>query len=97
MWVSGSCCAYTANLTLRQFINKYLAGAGVLERVKVGDALRSCTVHIQSVVVENQISSKFPHLPRETRVVIVDTPGFNDTAASDYEILKRIADWLQES
>jgi hypothetical protein len=67
------------------------------EPVKVGDALLSCTVHIQSIVVENQVSSKFPHLPRETRIVIVDTPGFDDTIASDFEILKRIANWLQES
>jgi hypothetical protein len=30
-------------------------------------------------------------------VVLVDTPGFDDTYLSDYDILKLVSDWLRES
>jgi hypothetical protein len=33
----------------------------------------------------------------ETRVWLIDTPGFNDTNFTDYEILTEIAFWLSES
>ncbi|KAG6918826.1 hypothetical protein DXG01_011229 [Tephrocybe rancida] len=36
-------------------------------------------------------------LSPQTRIVIVDTPGFDDTMVSDREILRRIAIWLARS
>lgn len=32
-----------------------------------------------------------------TTLVLADTPGFNDTEISDYQILHAIAAWLEES
>jgi len=31
------------------------------------------------------------------KVIIVDTPGFDDSEGMDYEILKAIARWLEET
>lgn len=69
-------------------------------KVKVGDQLASCTFDLQSIVIENQIQCQgvsFMNLNDDNRIVVVDTPGFDDTTASDFEILKRIARWLEES
>lgn len=67
------------------FIN-YLAG----DSVRVGHDLKSCTAKLQPVVIT---SSQHPQLGGQ-RLVIVDTPGFDDTYVSDSEILSRIASWL---
>ena len=88
-------------LTDRQFINHLLEYIGdKRKRVKVGDQLASCTFDLQSVVIDNQIQCRgvaFMNLNDDNRIVIVDTPGFDDKNASDFEILKRIAKWLEES
>jgi predicted GTPase len=55
----------------------------------VGHGLTSCTADIRSVRVRH------PTTGRE--IVIVDTPGFDDTYRSDAEILKLIADWLRKT
>lgn len=83
-----------------KFINLLLKHVGDGRRVKVGDKLESCTYNLESVVIDNQIQrlgTSFMNLGKEQRIVIVDTPGFDDTNATDFEILKRIASWLQES
>jgi len=59
--------------------------------VKVGHHLKSCTAELQPVVIT---SSQYPELGKQ-RLVIVDTPGFDDTYVSDSEILHRIALWLE--
>jgi len=74
----------------KKFIN-YLLGE---DRMKVGHATTSCTAHLQPAVLDP--SKKFPSL-KNYRVVIVDTPGFDDTFVGDVEILRRIADWLTVS
>jgi len=66
------------------------------QSVKVGDDLESCTVNLQPIPipaakVPNNIAIDGP------RLVIVDTPGFDDTYADDSEILRRIAVWLASS
>jgi len=58
--------------------------------VKVGHDLKSCTAELQPVVIA---SSQHPELGGQ-RLVIVDTPGFDDTYVPDSEILRRIALWL---
>ncbi|KAF2841274.1 hypothetical protein M501DRAFT_929658 [Patellaria atrata CBS 101060] len=56
-------------------------------QAKVGHKLKSCTSTIQEIPikVDNQ------------DVVLVDTPGFDDSNESDTEILSRIAAWMQTS
>ena len=60
----------------------------------VGHMLTSCTAHLEPVVVDP--GQRFPSL-KNYRVIIVDTPGFDDTFVGDVEILKRIATWLTTS
>ena len=67
-------------------------GGVVDESVKlptIGDDLESCTVELQAfpIPIEGQTS----------RLVIIDTPGFNDTYSSDVELLKHIGLWLTSS
>ncbi|KAG5651163.1 hypothetical protein H0H81_009655 [Sphagnurus paluster] len=56
----------------------------------VGHTLESQTAQLKPVVVRH---------PSELgrRIILVDTPGFDDTYVSDSEILRRIADWLARS
>ncbi|KAG6915205.1 hypothetical protein DXG01_012702 [Tephrocybe rancida] len=56
----------------------------------VGVLLESETVHVQPFVL--------PHPTDATRrIVLVDTPGFDDSKVDDLVILRRIADWLVQS
>ena len=58
--------------------------------VVVGHDLQSCTALIRHVIV--------PHPTDEgRRIILVDTPGFDDTFAPDVEILERISLWLARS
>ena len=59
--------------------------------------MTSCTQKLQHYIIE--IPEDSPHkdaLPNR-RLVLVDTPGFDDTNVSDAEILRRIAVWLASS
>ncbi|GLB39635.1 putative 50S ribosome-binding GTPase [Lyophyllum shimeji] len=56
----------------------------------VGHNLKSQTAHLQHVVLS------YPK-DRNRRIILVDTPGFDDTYVSDSEILRRIAVWLAKS
>ncbi|KAH0578625.1 hypothetical protein H2248_003763 [Termitomyces sp. 'cryptogamus'] len=68
------------------FIN-YVAGQNV---TIVGHNLKSETQQLQHVVL--------PHPTESTRrIIIVDTPGFDDTYVADSEILRRISVWLARS
>jgi hypothetical protein len=62
--------------------------------VKVGYELTSCTANLTSVILEPR---KPPKNLNDHRVVVVDTPGFDDTDVGDAEILRRIAKWLEVS
>ena len=55
----------------------------------VGHDISSCTSTLQYKIIDNN-----PSLPKGHRVIIVDTPGFDDIYEDDVEILRRIADWL---
>ncbi|EDR05789.1 uncharacterized protein LACBIDRAFT_294762 [Laccaria bicolor S238N-H82] len=71
------------------FINSYL-GEKSKEKATVGHDLKSCTAELQPF---------FKDLPpdesgKPRRLVLVDTPGFDDTNEADSEILRRIAVWL---
>jgi len=56
--------------------------------LKVGEDLESCTSSVQE-------SGEF--LLDGRRVVLIDTPGFDDTYQSDTDVLKSIAAFLGES
>ena len=57
----------------------------------VGHDMTSCTSKLQYEIVDN------PPPLKGHRVIIVDTPGFDDTYVNDEEILRRIAVWLASS
>jgi hypothetical protein len=64
------------------------------DRLEVGHSVNSSTTEICPVVIE-----PIPDFPRLAghRLILVDTPGFDDTFVDDVEILKRIAKWLAAS
>ncbi|KAF9259473.1 hypothetical protein L218DRAFT_947600 [Marasmius fiardii PR-910] len=62
------------------FINAASGGS-----LRIGKSLRSCTSAVQ-------LSPMFTLAGRE--VILIDTPGFDDTNKSDYDILKMIAAFL---
>lgn len=70
-------------MNYRQFVNQ-ASGS----HLKVGDDLDSCTSTIQE-------SKEFVLDGR--RVMLVDTPGFDDSYKSDTDVLKSIAAFLGES
>jgi hypothetical protein len=53
---------------------------------RVSHDINSCTQKIEPFIIAH------PNEPR--RIVLVDTPGFDDTFLDDREILRRIAIWL---
>ena len=60
----------------------------------VGHGIFSCTSTLQYAIIDNIDN---PPPCRGHRVIIVDTPGFDDTYVDDVEILRRIAVWLASS
>ena len=57
----------------------------------VGHLLASCTSELQYAIIDNASPCE------GHRVIIVDTPGFDDTFMDEVEILRRIAVWLASS
>ena len=58
--------------------------------VMVSHGFESCTSFIQHVI------TRHPSVP-DRRIILVDTPGFDDTYVDDAEILNRIALLLARS
>lgn len=56
--------------------------------VQIGHDLKSCTAVVDVYPFE---------LSASQTVYLIDTPGFDDTAKSDTEVLREIASWLTES
>ncbi|KAL4078024.1 P-loop containing nucleoside triphosphate hydrolase protein [Scleroderma citrinum] len=52
-----------------------------------GHGLVSCTQEIRAV--------RYPHPDGERNIVLVDTPGFDDTFVSDTQTLRNLAEWLK--
>lgn len=61
----------------------------------VGHSLNSCTTQVDYAVIKS-INPSLPGL-EGCRVIMVDTPGFDDTYEGDIDILRRIAVWLEKS
>ncbi|KAJ3516327.1 hypothetical protein NLJ89_g1189 [Agrocybe chaxingu] len=64
------------------------------DQLQVGHSVNSSTIQIAPVVID--LTSCFSDLAG-SRLILVDTPGFDDTFVDDVEILKRIANWLAAS
>jgi len=62
--------------------------AGQLGR-RSGSRLESCTTEVRAVRLYN-------HPVHGDKLVLVDTPGFDDTNKSDLEILQMVSDWLKK-
>ena len=75
-----------------QFIN---AATGQ-DEMQVGHDLNSCTAQLKHIVLPLTCFASFPAL-RHRRVILLDTPGFDDTFIDDVEIMRRIAVWLSLS
>ena len=56
---------------------------------RAGFRLESCTSEVRAVRL-------FNHPVHGDRLVLVDTPGFDDTNKSDLEILQMVGNWLQK-
>lgn len=98
-FVAKTLNSYADNIHVK-FINLLLKQMGDGRRVKVEDQLVPCTNELQPIVIGDQIARlapSFMNLSDENRIVLVDTPGFDDDIAADLSILKRIASWIQES
>ncbi|KAI6156084.1 hypothetical protein EDD17DRAFT_1071077 [Pisolithus thermaeus] len=54
-----------------------------------GHDLTSCTREVRAV--------RYPHTDGVRNIVLVDTPGFDDTFMTDVQILERIAYWLNST
>lgn len=67
-----------------QFINTLLGGKPV---ANASDSLLSETSQVEAFIYNHPDVS-------DCRLIIVDTPGFDDTYVSEPEILRRIAVWL---
>ena len=55
----------------------------------VSDDINSCTQKIEPFIITRAND------PR--RIVLVDTPGFDDTYLDDTEVLRRISIWMANS
>ncbi|KAF8147717.1 P-loop containing nucleoside triphosphate hydrolase protein [Crassisporium funariophilum] len=73
------------------FINSLLGEEG---RMLVGHQLTSCTTQIEYAIID-----PIPNHPsfESHRVVVVDTPGFNDEYKDDRAVLRKIAEWLESA
>jgi hypothetical protein len=70
-----------------KFINEFL-GKKVME---VNHGLHSCTQEVESIKIT--LPEDHEHWPNR-RLVLVDTPGFDDTERGEPEILRKISVWL---
>jgi GTPase SAR1 family protein len=79
------------------------AGKTSFVRTQVGHSLKSGKSQLTILRKQNLISTsntrdQRPPCPgRQTKVVLLDTPGFDDTFRSDADVLRVIADWLASS
>ncbi len=59
--------------------------------MSVNHGLKSCTQEIECATITlPEHHAKWP----SRRLVLVDTPGFNDTKQGEFEILRKISVWL---
>ncbi|TEB18249.1 hypothetical protein FA13DRAFT_1746237 [Coprinellus micaceus] len=76
------------------FINALLQESS--QKMRVGDpgSLSTCTKKVDCAVIDLSTSSRWK---KDYRIILVDTPGFNDCDRSDSSVLHDITTWLQKS
>jgi len=74
---------------LLQFINNVLEHLNADERAVVDDGFTACTSRVEHYAVPLKDSGR--------RLVLVDTPGFDNDQLDSAEVVRRIATWLEES
>jgi len=80
-------------LTLAQFITR-----AVGTDVGIGHSLSSCTSSINTFRLPLAVEgSPRAGLRNNTKVVLADTPGFNDTNRSDSETMDMLKKWLKNT
>jgi predicted GTPase len=65
--------------------------------MEVGVNMESCTKNIVATVLTKTPNKALNDALSGRRLVLVDTPGFDDTVMGDEEILRRISLWLEAS
>ncbi|PPQ72512.1 hypothetical protein CVT26_004027 [Gymnopilus dilepis] len=80
------------------FVKHLIEGKLPKTVVRIGHDLESCTSELQPIPIPFDIATNaLPGVKlegKDRRLVIVDTPGFDDTYENDSAILQRIAEWL---
>lgn len=71
--------------SIKKIIDTLTGGQG-----RAGASLTSVTQHLTAYRV-------LGHERYESRIVLVDTPGFDDSGRSDEDVLKEIGVWLEKS
>ncbi|KAF8884204.1 hypothetical protein CPB84DRAFT_1789306 [Gymnopilus junonius] len=67
------------------------------KHMAVGDTLTPCTTKIEYKILD-PIQEFMPHLNLHARrLIIVDTPGFNNKGLTDTQILRDIVNWVDKS
>ncbi|RXW23213.1 hypothetical protein EST38_g2621 [Candolleomyces aberdarensis] len=74
------------------YINNVLQSLGRPGAAEVSDSFISGTTKVAHYIAQSPFNS--PVLPKDRRLVLVDTPGFGHTELSEVEIARRIAVWL---
>lgn len=67
------------------------------DQAKVGPTMESETTELKPIIIDVQKMGLNRELPRGKRLILLDTPGFDDTAGHEAVILRRIAIWLARS
>ena len=59
--------------------------------------MESETKELKPIIIDVQKMGLDPRLLRGKRLILLDTPGYDDTAGHEAIILRRIAIWLARS
>jgi hypothetical protein len=85
-------------LNRSQFVNNVLKLGSSDKVAPTSDGFKSCTEQLAHYIMPLQKEwADHYNIADTRRLVLVDTPGFDDTNVSDSEILRRIAVWLAAS
>ena len=83
-------CSYRSPSFLNDDISEQFIDVVANSKEKrASTGLQSYTQDVEAIRIKN-------HKIYKNRIVLLDTPGFDDTTRSDMEILTLIGDWLKK-
>ncbi|KAG6331875.1 hypothetical protein ID866_7218 [Astraeus odoratus] len=90
-WCGKEHCRYYLRLIVQSIIMyiQFIGRAVGSPDTNAGHDLTSFTTQVRAV--------RYPHSDDIRNIVLVDTPGFDDTYLTDTRVLRTIADWLKET